>query len=157
MPKQSTGILPYRWKDGNLEVFLVHPGGPFWAKKDQGAWSIPKGEFDLEDGLTAARREFLEETGLTIDGEFIELSPRKIKSGKLIYAWAAEKDIDIGAIVSNEFEMEWPPRSGRRQMFPEVDRAGWFDPNTALEKINPGQAGFIQELTGKLGVQFKAD
>jgi predicted NUDIX family NTP pyrophosphohydrolase len=156
MAKQSAGILAYKLKQGKLSVFLVHPGGPFFARKDDGVWSIPKGEFDKEDSLTAAKREFLEETGIAIDGSFLELTPLKQKSGKTVYAWAIEKDVDATHIVSNEFELEWPPRSGKKIMVPEIDRAGWFDPKAAFEKINPGQAGFIKELAAKLNLVLES-
>ena len=147
MPKLSAGILLYHFCDQILEVFLVHPGGPFWAKKDAGAWSIPKGEYDIgEDPLLAARREFNEETGYDLDGNFIPLLPIKQKSGKIIQAWALEGEADPIAIVSNTFTLEWPPRSGRQQEFPEIDRAGWFTMEQARGKIAPGQLGFLQEL-----------
>jgi predicted NUDIX family NTP pyrophosphohydrolase len=137
----------YRRRRGVLEVFLVHPGGPFWAGKDAGAWSIPKGEYTLaEDPLAAARREFTEETGLTAAGEFIPLTPLKQSGGKIIHAWAVQGDCDPGAIRSNTFSLEWPPRSGRRQDFPEVDRAAWFPLAAAREKITQGQLGFLEEL-----------
>lgn len=149
--KRSAGILLYRIRDDRLEVLLVHPGGPLWAKKDEGAWSIPKGESaDDEDALTVAKREFLEETGVSVNGELIALSPQKLKGGKTVYAWAAEGDLDADAIQSNFFEMEWPPRSGQIQRFPEVDRAEWFPAEVALQKINPGQTGFILELAAIL-------
>jgi predicted NUDIX family NTP pyrophosphohydrolase len=144
--KQSAGVLAYKTGEGRLLVFLVHPGGPFWAKKDIGAWSIPKGEFaDDEDGLTAARREFAEETGQTVNGPFRELTPCRQKAGKLIHAWAVESDVHEN-VTSNEFEMEWPPKSGRKQMFPEVDRAAWFTLDEARERINPGQRPLLDEL-----------
>jgi predicted NUDIX family NTP pyrophosphohydrolase len=147
MPKYSAGLLLYRHRRGVLEVFLVHPGGPFWAGKDAGAWSIPKGEYTLaEDPLAAARREFTEETGLTAAGEFIPLTPLKQPGGKIIHAWAVQGDCDPGAIRSNTFSLEWPPRSGRRQDFPEVDRAAWFPLAAAREKITQGQLGFLEEL-----------
>src|SRR5437868_879860 len=127
MPKQSAGILVYRKANNVLQVFLVHPGGPFWKNKDEGAWSVPKGEYESdEDPLEAARREFYEETGHYIDGTFIQLNPVRLKSGKIVNAWAVEGDIDHANIKSNLFEIEWPPKSGRMQSFPEVDRAGWF-------------------------------
>lgn len=152
MARLSAGLLLYRRRRGVLEVFLVHPGGPFWAGKDAGAWSIPKGEFSPgEDPLAAARREFGEETGFTAAGEFLPLTPLKQPSGKLIQAWAVAGDCDPGAIRSNTFTLEWPPRSGRRQEFPEVDRAAWFTLAGAREKINQGQAGFLEELREKLG------
>jgi predicted NUDIX family NTP pyrophosphohydrolase len=147
MPKQSAGILLYRQTRGELEVFLVHPGGPFFAKKDEGAWTIPKGEFtDDEAPLDAAKREFEEETSFAVDGEFRELQPRRLKSGKLVHAWAVEGDVDAAAMHSNEFELEWPPRSGKRISVPEADRGGWFSVEEGMRRINPAQAGFIQEL-----------
>ena len=147
MAKQSAGILLYRKVDSELQVFLVHPGGPFFAKKDEGAWSIPKGEFlDNEDALAAAKREFLEETGQAVDGEFIELTPIQQKGGKKVLAWAVEGDIDHETIVSNTFEIEWPPRSGKKKTFPEIDKAGWFSIKEALIKINVAQAKLIEEL-----------
>ena len=147
MPKQSAGILLYRNINNKLEVFLIHPGGPFFKNKDEGAWSIPKGEFlDDEDALTAAKREFLEETGQAIDGNFTQLSPVKQKSGKIVFAWAVEGDIDHEIIVSNLFEMEWPPGSGKKASFAEVDRAGWFGVDEGKFKINGAQTAFIEEL-----------
>ena len=128
----------------------MHPGGPFHARKDAGDWSIPKGEFADEDALTAAQREFMEETGQVVNGTFIALQPVKLKSGKRIYAWAVEADIDAGNIVSNTFELEWPPRSGRMQSFPEVDRAAWFTLAIAEEKINEGQAPLLRQLAAIL-------
>jgi predicted NUDIX family NTP pyrophosphohydrolase len=148
--RQSAGILVYRFQNDVLEVFLVHPGGPLWAKKDSGAWSIPKGEFEEEDPFTAAKREFEEEIGKPIEGEAIALTPRTLKGGKSVYAWAVEGAVDPAGVRSNQFEMEWPPRSGRRQSYPEIDRAAWFPVGEALEKINPAQAGFIEELVEKL-------
>lgn len=146
MKKQSAGILAYKEVGGRVLVFLVHPGGPFWAKKDLGAWSIPKGEFtDDEDGLTAARREFAEETGQIVEGRFHQLGPCRQKGGKTIHAWAVESDLDE-AVTSNVFEMEWPPRSGRKQMFPEVDRAAWFALDDARTRINAGQLPLLDEL-----------
>lgn len=147
MPKQSAGILLFRTKSTGLQVFLVHPGGPFFKNKDPGAWSIPKGEFlDNEDALTAAKREFFEETSFNVDGHFIALNPVVLKSGKKVYAWALEGDIDAESVMSNLFEMGWPPKSGKSQSFPEIDRAGWFDLETAKEKINTAQVAFIDEL-----------
>jgi predicted NUDIX family NTP pyrophosphohydrolase len=148
--KKSAGILLYRKKAGAIEVFLVHPGGPFWKNKDAGAWSIPKGEFTDEDPLTAAKREFEEETGIAVDGKFIELSPLKQKSGKLVMAWALLKNIDASKIASNQFSFEWPPKSGKHILIPEVDKADWFIPSIAKEKIIPGQAAFIDELLKKV-------
>ncbi|PTQ96876.1 putative NUDIX family NTP pyrophosphohydrolase [Mucilaginibacter yixingensis] len=151
MAKKSAGILLYRLKANEPEIFLVHPGGPFWRNKDEGAWSIPKGEFeDNEDALTAAKREFWEETGQNIDGDFIELHPIKQKSGKLVYAWALNRDIDAASIKSNIFSIEWPPRSGRMADFPEVDKAEWFEIEIALKKINPAQIGLVEQLVGLL-------
>ena len=150
--KSSAGIVLYRIRSGVLEVFLVHPGGPFWAKKDEGAWSIPKGEIEEgADRLESARREFHEETGSRVNGTFIELAPLKQRSGKIVYAWAVEGDIDTVAIRSNLFSMEWPPRSGTQHEFPEVDKAGWFAVEQALAKLLPGQRGFLAELKAKLG------
>ena len=151
MSKKSAGILLYRITKKNLEIFLAHPGGPFWKNKDAGAWSIPKGEFDdNEEPLHAAIREMKEETGLTLNGNFIELTPIKQKSGKLVYAWALEHDIDPSEIKSNEFEMEWPPRSGKKKSFPEIDRAEWFDLKKAKEKILDTQWPLVEELREKL-------
>jgi len=147
MAKQSAGILLYRIKNNDLQVFLVHPDGPFWKNKDAGAWSVPKGEFlDDEDALIAARREFQEETSSTVDGHFIKLNPVKQKSGKNIHAWAVEGDIDETGITSNTFPLEWPPKSGKIITVPEVDKAGWFNTETAKEKINQAQAALVDEL-----------
>ncbi|SDP31614.1 Predicted NTP pyrophosphohydrolase, NUDIX family [Mucilaginibacter sp. OK268] len=152
MAKQSAGILLYRKTEGKLQVFLVHPGGPFFKNKDDGGWSIPKGEFlDDEDPLKAAKREFEEETGQGIIGKFIHLNPIIQKGGKKVHAWAVEGDINHLSVKSNHFEMEWPPRSGRQQSFPEVDRAEWFDVDIAKVKINQAQVEFIEELVEKLG------
>jgi predicted NUDIX family NTP pyrophosphohydrolase len=150
--RRSAGILLYRLKDGEPEVLLVHPGGPFWANKDAGAWSIPKGEYDdSEDPQACARREFQEETGSELGpGELIDLGSVRQKSGKQVTAWAAEGDLDPGTLVSNTFEMEWPPRSGTRQPFPEVDRAEWFDLESAREKLNPAQTAFLDRLAKRL-------
>lgn len=151
MPKQSAGLLLYRFRDGRLEVLLVHPGGPFWAKKDRGAWSIPKGEHrPEEDPRSAATREFAEELGFEPRGELLELTPQKQAGGKLVRAWAVEGDCDPGSIRSNTFSLEWPPRSGRRQEFPEVDRAAWFGLDEARERIVAGQTGFLDELARRL-------
>jgi predicted NUDIX family NTP pyrophosphohydrolase len=147
MAKQSAGILLYRKIDGRAEVFLVHPGGPFWAKKDDGAWSIPKGEFSGgEEPLEAAKREFQEETGMAIDGIFEVLKPVKQPGGKTVYAWAVEGDIDAAAIHSNTFSMEWPRGSGKSRSFPEVDRASWFGLDAAKVKILKGQVGLLEQL-----------
>ena len=151
MPKQSAGLLLYRKQKEQLEVFLVHPGGPLWTKKDVGAWSIPKGEFDEEEPLLAAKREFQEETGFDApSGEYLPLKQVRQKSGKIVHAWAIEGQVDAEQVHSNDFEMQWPPRSGKVQSFPEIDRAAWFSVDEALQKINPGQAGLIQELLEKL-------
>jgi predicted NUDIX family NTP pyrophosphohydrolase len=147
----SAGILAYRRHNG-LEVLLAHPGGPFWAKKDGGAWSIPKGLVESGDLLACARREFTEETGLTADGEFIPLTPVRQKSGKTVHAFAVAADFDLTDCRSNFFEIEWPPRSGKRKRFPEVDQVGYFDLATARQKILPYQQPFITELAEKLGV-----
>jgi len=147
MPKQSAGILLYRKTAQGLQVFLVHPGGPFFKNKDDGSWSVPKGEYlPNEDPLAAAKREFQEETGHEISGSFIALNPIKQKGGKTVQAWAVEGDIDPEKIKSNTFEIEWPPRSGRKQLFDEIDRGEWFNIPTAKIKINPAQAAFIDEL-----------
>lgn len=149
MSNQSAGILLYRKINNQLQVFLVHPGGPFFKNKDLGTWSIPKGEFsDGEEPLIAAKREFEEETGQAVDGNFIPLNPVKLKSGKRVYAWAVKGDINHETIFSNLFEIEWPPRSGKKQSFPEIDRAGWFEAGEAKLKINIAQAAFIEELIG---------
>jgi predicted NUDIX family NTP pyrophosphohydrolase len=150
--KTSGGILLYRLRDGAVEVFLVHPGGPFWAKKDAGAWSIPKGEFEPgEDALEAAKREFSEETGSTIAGDFSALSPVKQASGKIVHAWAVRGDIDAATIASNTFEMQWPPRSGVTREFPEVDQGGWFSLAVAREKLVSGQCALLDELRAVVG------
>jgi predicted NUDIX family NTP pyrophosphohydrolase len=150
--KQSAGILLYRIIKDNVEVFLVHPGGPYWEKKNDGVWSIPKGEFEAgEDPLEAAKREFKEETGSDIAGEFIALTSLKQPNGKLVYAWAVEGNIDAASIKSNTFSMELPPHSGREQSFPEVDKGGWFKISLAREKILMGQIGFLEELQKYLG------
>jgi predicted NUDIX family NTP pyrophosphohydrolase len=151
LPKTSAGILPYRHQSGRLEVLLVHPGGPFWAKKDLGSWSIAKGEYEGgEDPLQAALREFLEETGHQPAGPFLPLAQRKQPGGKRIDAWATESDWDSSRLVSNTFSMEWPKGSGRIQTFPEVDRAEWFEISEAARRILPGQRGFLDELYEKL-------
>ena len=152
MPTNSAGILVYRRRPAGLEVFLVHPGGPFWAKKDLGAWSIPKGEFgDAESALDAARREFTEETGQMIDGEFLTLTPSKQPSRKIVHGFAVEGDVDADNIVSNEFEMEWPPRSGVRQRFPEVDRGAWFAIAEAKKRVHAGLVPVLDELERLIG------
>lgn len=147
MSKVSAGLLMYRIRGGNAEVLLVHPGGPFFRNKDNGAWSIPKGEIDPgEDFLAAAQREFQEETSIKPTGSFIALMPIQQKGGKTVHAWAFEANCDVTAIQSNTFTMEWPPRSGRQTEFPEIDRAEFFDLDTARRKINARQVGFIDEL-----------
>lgn len=147
MPKRSAGLLLFRLTGGEVEVFLVHPGGPYWAKKDQGAWSIPKGEIDEgEDPLAAARREFEEETGVWPEGEAIPLGTVRQPGGKLVTAFAVEGDLDADTIRSNTFTMEWPPRSGRMRSFPEVDRAGWFGREEAERKILKGQRAILDAL-----------
>ena len=149
MPKKSAGIILFRFTKDQLEVLLVHPGGPFWAKKDLNAWSIPKGEFeDAEDPLDAAKREVQEETGMKLEGKFVELTAVKQKSGKLVLAWALEGNFDPANIQSNEFEMEWPPHSGKKKLFPEVDKAGWFTIEEAVKKIVGGQIPLLKELEG---------
>jgi predicted NUDIX family NTP pyrophosphohydrolase len=150
--KRSAGILLYRVPAGELEVLLVHPGGPFWARKDDGAWSIPKGEYEAgEDPRAGATREFEEELGAPLPAdELIDLGTVKQRSGKVVTAFAAEGDLDPAAVNSNTFEMEWPPRSGRTREFPEVDRAGWFDPESAREKLVPAQVEFVDRLVERL-------
>ncbi|HEY6223551.1 MAG TPA: NUDIX domain-containing protein [Gemmatimonadales bacterium] len=145
--KASAGILVYRRHRGELQVLLVHPGGPFWARKDAGAWSIPKGEAEpAESLLDAARREFHEETGFTAEGRFLPLTPVRQRSGKVVHAWAVLGDCDPDLLRSNTFSLEWPPRSGERREFPEVDRAAWFSIPEALRHIVPGQADIVREL-----------
>ena len=149
MPQRSAGILLHRDGPDGREVLLVHPGGPFWAKRDDGAWSIPKGEYaDDEDPVAAARREFAEELGSPLPdaAELRELGEVRQKNGKRVRAWAAEGDLDASAAHSNTFEMEWPPRSGRRQEFPEIDRAEWFTLARARDKVLPAQAAFLDRL-----------
>ena len=147
MEKKSAGLLLYRHRNGALEVFLVHPGGPIWAGRDVGAWSIPKGEFGPdEDPLAAARREFEEETGFKVDGRFTALRPIRQRNNKLVYAWAVEGECDASHARSNTFPLEWPPHSGVTREFPEIDRAAWFSIATAREKIFNGQIGLLDEL-----------
>jgi predicted NUDIX family NTP pyrophosphohydrolase len=152
MAKSSAGILLYRGAGAGLEVLLVHPGGPLWAKKDAGAWSIPKGEYgDGEDPLAAAKREFAEELGSTVpDKGAVPLGEIVQPSRKIVVAFAVAGDFDPAALRSNPFEMEWPPKSGRKQSFPEIDRACWFGVEEARRKILPGQAGFIDRLLAEL-------
>src|SRR5690242_18241841 len=152
MAKRSAGLLMYRRSGGDLALLLVHPGGPFWAKKDLGAWTIPKGEYAPgEDPLAVAQREFAEETGARPRGEFRPLGDIVQAGGKRVTAWAVEGEFDPAALVSNSFETEWPPRSGRRRAFPEVDRAEWFAPDAARQKINAGQRAFIDRLVKLVG------
>jgi predicted NUDIX family NTP pyrophosphohydrolase len=154
MAKKSAGILLFQRVSSGLEVMLVHPGGPFWAKKDEGAWSIPKGEFEEgEEPLQTARREFEEETGRAIKGEFLPLAPVRQAGGKVVHAWAVESDFDISTLKSNTFSMEWPPRSGRHQEFPEADRACWFSLAEARRRILKGHEPLLGELERKLGAQ----
>jgi predicted NUDIX family NTP pyrophosphohydrolase len=148
MPKRSAGILMYRPSENGLEVLLVHPGGPFWAKKDLGAWSIPKGEYsDAEEALAVAVREFEEETGSRPQGDFQPLGELVQPGRKIVTAWAVEADFDIATLKSNVFELEWPPKSGRKVSFPEVDRAEWFSLDEARRRILPGQQEFLARLT----------
>jgi predicted NUDIX family NTP pyrophosphohydrolase len=149
--RTSAGILLYRKTDSYVEVFLVHPGGPFWKGKEKGAWSVPKGEFSKgEDPLTVAKREFEEETGQTVDGDFMELKPIQQKGGKMVYAWAVEGHADAENIVSNTFKQEYPYKSGKWITIPEVDKAGWFGVEEAKEKINAAQVALIEDLVGRL-------
>jgi predicted NUDIX family NTP pyrophosphohydrolase len=152
VPKRSAGILMFRRRDGEIEVLLMHPGGPFWAKKDAGAWSIPKGEYAQgEDALAVAKREFEEETGARPDGKFLPLGEVVQAGGKIVTAWALEGDFDPATLTSNRFELEWPPKSGRKVSFPEVDRAQWFCPAEARHKILPAQREFITRLCDAIG------
>jgi predicted NUDIX family NTP pyrophosphohydrolase len=156
MKKRSAGILMYRRVGPELQVLLVHPGGPFWARKDLGAWSIPKGEYgDSEEPLAASKREFGEELGTDpaafATGAFLELGTLVQPSRKEVVAWAVEGDFDVASLKSNTFEMEWPPKSGTKKPFPEVDRAEWFSLGEARRKILPGQAGFIDRLAARVG------
>ena len=151
MGKKSSGILLYRLTNSSVEVFLVHPGGPFWARKDLHSWSIPKGEFtDEESPLSAAIREFEEETGIHLNSNFTELTPVIQKGGKKVYCFSCEGNIDTDKIRSNTFEMEWPPKSGKKQFFPEIDRGEWFDVAAGKLKIIEAQAAFIDELAERL-------
>jgi predicted NUDIX family NTP pyrophosphohydrolase len=151
--KRSAGILLYRFRDGHLEVFLVHPGGPLWAGKDRGAWSIPKGEHEEgEDPLEAAKRELFEETKVQLHSPLIDLGELRQPSRKIVHAWAALQDCDPSQIRSNTFTMEWPPKSGRLQEFPEVDRGAWYPTAVAMSKIHRGQVGFILKLRDALGL-----
>ena len=153
--KQSAGLLLYKFIDSTIYFLLVHPGGPFWKNKDLESWSIPKGEFTAdEDPLEAAKREFREETGFEVDGDFITLESVKLKSGKTVFAWAVEFDIDVTLVKSNEFEVEWPPKSGSMKSFPEIDKAEWFQAAEALKKINPAQADFIIQIISKISTSL---
>jgi len=147
MPKKSAGLLLYRERRGSMEVFLVHPGGPFWAKKDDGAWSIPKGEFDAdEDPLDAARREFQEETGFVVVGQYLPLTLVRQRGGKTVYAWAVRGDADATMAKSNTFSIEWPHGSGTMREFPEIDRADWFEVGVARRKILKSQLPFLEQI-----------
>jgi predicted NUDIX family NTP pyrophosphohydrolase len=151
MARISAGLLPYRWRDDQLEVFLVHPGGPFWANKDDGAWSIAKGEIEQNEApLAAAWREFEEETGLRMTGETIALASVRQAGGKLVHAFAIEAELDPAAVRSNRFAIEWPPRSGRQREFPEIDRAGWFGLEAARRKLLRGQLPLLEDLRERL-------
>jgi predicted NUDIX family NTP pyrophosphohydrolase len=155
MAVHSAGILLFRFKSDKLEVMLVHPGGPFWARKDQAAWSIPKGILDEnENPLDAAKREFNEETGLEADGAFIELGEVKQPSGKIVHAWALEKDLDVTEIESNCFTIEWPKNSGKMREYPEIDRAGWFSLDEARTKILKGQVALLDRLVDVVARQL---
>jgi len=152
MPKLSGGILMFRRCEQVVEFFLVHPGGPFWQKKDVGAWSIPKGEYDPgEDSFEAAKREFEEETGMKAQGTFLPLGEIKQPGGKIISVWAVEGDCSADTISSNTFSIEWPPKSGRKKEFPEIDRAAWFRLEEARVRIVKGQVGFLERLMSQLG------
>jgi predicted NUDIX family NTP pyrophosphohydrolase len=147
----SAGVLAYRWRDGAPQFLLVHPGGPYWAKKDEAAWSIPKGRVEAEEaGWAAAQREFAEELGQPIAGDATPLAPCPTPGGKLILAWLVEADLDLTRLVSNSFEIEWPQRSGRRASFPEVDRAAYFDAATAAWKIHKGQRPILVDAASRL-------
>ncbi|MGB7385679.1 MAG: NUDIX domain-containing protein [Rhodococcus sp. (in: high G+C Gram-positive bacteria)] len=147
MPKHSAGLLPYRFRDGVVEVLIGHPGGPFWARKDDGVWSVIKGEYTDEDPLVAARREFREETGLELpDGEAVALPVIRQRGGKVVTVFAVEADIEVDGAVSNTFEMEWPPRSGKKQSFPELDRIEWCSVARARIKLLAAQAALLDAL-----------
>lgn len=153
MAKKSAGILLYRVKHKIPQVLIVHPGGPYWANKDLGAWSIPKGEFTEEDPLAAALREFEEETGASLAGEFIAMTPVKLQSGKTIFAFMKEGDFDTSALRSNTFTLEWPPKSGKQENYPEVDRAEWVEIQRARQKLTKGQVKLVDELAKSLGLK----
>ena len=147
--RQSAGLLLYRVRKSSVEVLLVHPGGPFWARRDDGAWTIPKGEFESDEApLAAARREFLEETGAAVQGRFDALTPVRQAGGKRVHAFAIEAEFDPATLASNTFEIEWPPRSGRMQRFPEIDRAAWFTFAEAASKMHPAQRVWLAEIDG---------
>lgn len=154
--KQSAGLLVYRMKDDQLQVLIAHMGGPFHAKKDKGHWSIPKGEYqDGEEPKEVAQHEFSEELGKPVPkGDWLELGEIEYPNKKTVVAWAIRGDLDVTNTVSNTFELEWPPRSGKVQVFPEIDRAGWFSLDEASKKLIPAQVDFLQRLAGKLGVNF---
>ena len=156
MERRSAGLLMYRRRDRHVEVLLIHPGGPFWARRDEGAWCIPKGEFTDEEPLEAARREFQEETGYPVSGDFHPLAPIKQAGGKTVYAWAVAGDCDAEAIRGNSFTMEWPPRSGQWRSYPEADRAAWFSLPQAREKILKSQQPLLEELEQLLKEQPQA-
>jgi predicted NUDIX family NTP pyrophosphohydrolase len=157
MPERSAGILMFRRRPGTSEVLLVHMGGPFWARKDDGAWSIPKGLYnESEDALAAARREFAEETGGSPEGEFIALGTFRQPSGKQLSVWAVDGEFDLRTFKSNMFTMEWPPKSGRTAEFPEADRAGWFDQAQALVKVTKGQRPIVKALFERLELPRRA-
>jgi predicted NUDIX family NTP pyrophosphohydrolase len=150
--KQSAGLLMYRGSGDAMEVFLVHPGGPIWAKKDRGAWTLPKGEFgDDEDALAAAQREFVEETGFAFSGPFLDLGKVKQKSGKVVSAWAFQGDGDPAELVSNTCEIEWPPKSGKRMVIPEIDRGAWFSMEAAESYMREEQLPLLERLVDSLG------
>ena len=152
MAQVSAGVVAYRWRDGRPEILLAHPGGPYWSGKDAAAWSIPKGLVEPgEDGWASAAREFEEELGQPIVGAPSPLPPCRTSSGKVIHAWMVEADLDVSSVASNLFEIEWPPRSGRIQVFPEVDRAAYFDADTAWRKIHKGQRPVLAEALRRLG------
>ena len=154
MVKRSAGLLLFRRRNGGLEVFLAHPGGPFWAKKDLGAWTIPKGEYEPnEEPLDAARREFEEETGFKVDGEFLDLGTVTQNSGKIVIAWAVEGDLDPEKLVSNLCQVVWPPRSRRMIEIPEVDRGAWYRMEEAREKMFTAQVPFLDRLLEKMGIR----
>ena len=157
MPHQSAGILLFRRAGGVVQFLLVHPGVPFWSKKDAGAWSIPKGLYEEpENAIDAARREFCEETGVTITADLLELGKFKQPGGKVVSAWAAESDFDVAELRSNSFMLEWPPKSSKRKEFPEVDRAGWFSLTDAATKILKGQLPILMKLATELGLDIHA-